>query len=67
MALDLRLPIGLLFGLLGGLLFVYGLVTGSADIYQKSEGINVNLWWGLIMIAFATLMLTLARRAAGKA
>ena len=66
MALDLRIPIGLLFGLLGILLAVYGLATGS-DVYQKSLGINVNAWWGLVMIVFGAAMLALARRASKRA
>ncbi len=66
MALDLRIPIGLLFGLLGLLLAVYGLATGP-DVYQKSLGINVNAWWGLVMVVFGALMLVLARRAARRA
>ncbi len=66
MALDLRIPIGLLFGLLGLLLAVCGLATGP-DVYQKSLGINVNAWWGLVMVVFGALMLVLARRAARRA
>jgi hypothetical protein len=62
MALDLRIPIGLLFGLLGLLLAVYGFATGP-EAYQKSLGINVNAWWGLAMLAFGAVMLALAWRA----
>jgi hypothetical protein len=56
MSLDLRVPIGLLFGLLGALLAIYGLVSDSA-IYQASLGINVNLWWGLVLALFGGAML----------
>jgi hypothetical protein len=62
MALDLRVPIGLLFGLLGLLLAGYGLVS-DPGIYQKSLGINVNAWWGVVMLAFGLGMLGLAWRA----
>jgi hypothetical protein len=65
MALDLRIPIGLLFGLLGLLLAGYGVATGP-EMYQKSLGVNVNAWWGLAMLAFGLAMLALARRAAGR-
>jgi hypothetical protein len=54
--MDLRVPIGLLFGLLGALLAVYGLVSDPA-IYQVSFGINVNLWWGLVLVLFGGFML----------
>ena len=56
MQLDLRLPISLMFGTLGLILVVYGLV-GDPSIYQVSLGINVNLWTGLGMLAFGALML----------
>jgi hypothetical protein len=63
MTLDLRLPIGLLFGLLGLLLAVYGAVS-DRGLYAASLGINVNLWWGLVMLVFGALMLIGARRGA---
>jgi hypothetical protein len=59
MSLDLRVPIGLLFAALGALLAVYGLVSDPA-IYQASLGINVNLWWGLVLLGFGFLMLASA-------
>jgi hypothetical protein len=55
-SLDLRLPIGLLFSLLGVLLLGFGTVSDPA-IYQASLGINVNLWWGVVMLAFGGVML----------
>jgi hypothetical protein len=63
MQLDIRVPIGLMFALLGAILTIYGLVTGSTTaFYQKSLDININLWCGLIYLAFAAVMLILARR-----
>jgi hypothetical protein len=61
MKLDLRLPIGLMFSIIGALLVVFGLASDPA-IYQRSLGINVNLWWGLVLILFGLVMLWLARR-----
>ncbi len=65
MSLDLRVPIGLLFGLLGALLAIYGLVSDPA-IYRVSLGINVNLWWGLVLALFGCGMLGSAWLAARK-
>jgi hypothetical protein len=59
MSLDLRVPIGLLFALLGLLLLGYGLVSDPA-LYAASLGINVNAWWGAVMAAFGGLMLASA-------
>lgn len=60
--LDVRLPIGGMFSLFGVILVVYGLVSGE-EIYQRSLGINVNLWWGLVLLVFGLAMLGLAYRA----
>lgn len=65
MQLDLRLPMGLMFTIFGAMLTVYGLVADRA-IYARSLGINVNLWWGLVLLAFGLVTLTLAIRAGGK-
>jgi len=62
MKLDVRLPIGLMFTILGAILTVYGLVSGDT-IYDRSLGINVNLWWGLVLLAFGLVMLVFAIRA----
>jgi hypothetical protein len=62
--LDLRYPIGGLFVLLGVILAGYGVATAGDDaMYARATGVNVNLWWGLIMAGFGALMLGLARRA----
>lgn len=62
MGLDIRLPLGLMFAIVGALLTGYGLLADPA-IYQRSLGINVNLWWGLAMLVFGGSMLLLSRRA----
>jgi hypothetical protein len=66
MTLDLRLPIGLMFAIFGVMLTGYGLLSAAA-IYSRSLGINVNLWWGLVLLAFGIAMLWLALRARSKA
>jgi hypothetical protein len=64
MKLDLRLPIGLMFSIIGALLVTFGLVS-DPEIYQRSLGINVNLWWGLVLFVFGLVMLWLVRRGSG--
>ena len=59
MRLDIRLPIGLMFTLLGTLLAVFGLI-GDKSVFQRSLGINVDLWWGLVMLVFGVVMFVLA-------
>ena len=61
MGLDIRYPIGFLFSIIGIMLTIFGLVTGSnTELYQRSLDINVNLWTGLGMIIFGAVMLLLA-------
>ena len=59
MNLDLRLPIGLLFTILGAILVVDGLLVGAQVL-----GFNVNLLWGAVMVLFGGVTLYLARASA---
>ncbi len=68
MGFDIRLPIGMMFSVFGLLIGGYGATTAGSEIYaQHSLGINVNLWWGIVMLGFGAAMLLLARRGASKA
>jgi len=62
MGFDIRLPIGGLFSLLGIMLTSYGALSDRA-MYARSLGININLAWGLVLLAFGASMLALWRRA----
>lgn len=64
MQLDVRLPMGLLFLILGIILTGYGLASDSA-IYQRSLGQNLNLHWGIVFVIFGAVVLFLARRKKG--
>jgi len=62
---DLRLPLGWLFVILGALLVCAGFwspVTSEG----KSLGVNIDLIWGGVMIAFGLICLLFARRHARK-
>jgi hypothetical protein len=62
MHLDVRLPLGLLFLLLGLVLIVYGFTSGPAIYVQHSLGLNVNLFWGAVFALFGAVILALTRR-----
>jgi uncharacterized YccA/Bax inhibitor family protein len=64
MNLDLRMPIGLMFSIFGVMLTAYGFLSDAAR-YDRSLGVNVNLWWGLVLLAFGLVMLWFAMRARG--
>ncbi|MGE0439052.1 MAG: hypothetical protein AB7L66_22870 [Gemmatimonadales bacterium] len=61
MNLDVRMPIGLMFLCFGILLVGFGLWSDGA-IYQRSLGVNVNLWWGIVLVVFGGLMAGVAFR-----
>jgi hypothetical protein len=63
LGIDIRIPIGLMFTLIGALLVVYGLFS-DPSLYARSLGINVNLGWGGFLTAFGIVMLALGRRSA---
>jgi len=65
MGLDIRIPLGVMFTLLGLLLTGFGLFSDPA-IYQRSLGIDINLWWGLALLIFGVVMLGFGWRAAGE-
>jgi hypothetical protein len=63
MGLDIRWPIGLMFSLIGVMLVVYGVGTSSnGELYSRSLNINVNLYWGLLLVVFGGFMLVMAWR-----
>ncbi|HUB52315.1 MAG TPA: hypothetical protein VL986_09220 [Terracidiphilus sp.] len=63
MSLDLRIPMGLMFTMVGAILTMFGLATrGRTDLYARSLGIDANLWWGIVLLVFGIAMLTLGRR-----
>lgn len=55
---DIRIPIGLMFSILGILITVYGVATSSdTEMYQRSLGVNINLISGLVSLVFGLVML----------
>lgn len=55
MDFDIRIPIGLLFLIIGGMLTTYGVVAPS-----ESVGLNINAIWGGVMALFGVGMLVLS-------
>jgi hypothetical protein len=54
---DLRFPLGLLLAFYGVILIGNGAIEGTLVL-----GVNVNLWWGAVLLLFGGAMLYLARR-----
>lgn len=52
--MSIALTIGMTIGVIGLILLLTGLF-GHVN-YSRSQGINVNLWWGLVMLIFGILM-----------
>ena len=63
MGLDIRIPLGLIFLITGGIMSLYGLITrGNTAMYERSMGLNLNLGWGLVMFLFGLVMFVVGRR-----
>lgn len=63
MKLDLRIPLGLMFAIIGLILTMFGAITRGSAMYAKSAGMDINLIWGVVMLVFGTTMFLLGRRA----
>ena len=61
--LDIRTPIGLMFLVVGAILVTYGAVSDPAS--YAGAGVNINLWWGLVLLVFGGTMFALGRGAKG--
>ncbi|MEU5566696.1 hypothetical protein [Micromonospora musae] len=53
---DIRRVIGGLFAVYGVIVTLMGVFDGRAEL-DKAEGVRINLWAGLAMLAFGLLML----------
>ena len=65
MDLDIRTPLGLMFGIMGIILVGYGMVSPDRA-HAGGEAMNLNLWWGIVLLVFGGAMLLLTKRAAQK-
>lgn len=64
MGLDIRLPIGLMFSIIGALMTIYGLVAKADPAqFHQPPGTNINLVWGIFLLVFGGWMLLMAIRA----
>jgi uncharacterized membrane protein YidH (DUF202 family) len=66
MQMDIRLPIGLLFSILGLVITVFGFMTKGAEMYKHSLNININIYTGVVLVVFGVFMLFMAMRAQAK-
>lgn len=53
--IDLRLPIGIFFILVGIIITIYALVS-PAYIPHIKEQINIDLYWGIVLLIFGVPM-----------
>ncbi len=54
--LDLKLPLGGLLSFYGLILVLYGLISGK-EAYEKSLGININLFWGGPILVIGVILI----------
>ena len=59
-AFDIRVFIASLIGIYGIVLVIAGLVQGDGQL-TKTDGVNLNLWAGIVMVVVSVLFLVWAR------
>ncbi|TCO45063.1 hypothetical protein EV646_109238 [Kribbella antiqua] len=59
-AFDIRVVIATLIGIYGLVLTILGIIADPKEV-DKAAGININLWGGIAMLAFAALFVAWAR------
>ena len=64
MGLDIRLPIGLLFSVIGLLLAGFG-VFSDKGIYVRSRGLKVKMAWGGVVIVLGMIKVLLGNHRNG--
>jgi hypothetical protein len=62
--MDLRLPSGLFFTVLG--LILLGLGVFAPGMRAEMSDANVNLYCGAVMLVFGVFLLIMAKRASGR-
>ena len=62
MGLDIRIPLGMIFLIIGGIMAIFGIATHGGAIYDRSLGIDLNLTWGAIMFVFGAIMFFVGKR-----
>jgi hypothetical protein len=64
---DVRIPMGMMFTLMGAVLMAFGLSTANnREIYARSLGMNLNLWCGVALLVFGLAMVIFGRRGQAK-
>lgn len=67
MNLDPRIPIGMMFSMAGAVLMSFGLATRQRpEFYARCFGMDANLWWGIAVLAFGLIVVSLGRRGQGR-
>jgi hypothetical protein len=63
MNLDLRIPMGMMFSMAGAVILAFGIATRNRPgLYARCFGMNPNLWWGIVVLVFGLIVVTLGRR-----
>lgn len=58
---------GMMFSIVGAILMAFGLATRARhEIYTRSFGMNVDLWWGAALLIFGLIVVGIGRRGQGR-
>lgn len=67
MNLDLRIPMGMMFAMMGAVLAAFGLsVHNRPELAARIPHAGADLWWGVVVLVFGIMLLSLGRRGQGR-
>lgn len=67
MNLDLRIPMGMMFAMMGAVLMAFGLAAHNRpELSARIPHASADLWWGMVLLVFGMLVLSLGRRGQGR-
>ena len=67
MNLDLRIPMGMMFAMMGAVLLSFGLaVHNRPELAARVPHSEADLWWGVVVLVFGMIVLSLGRRGQGR-
>jgi hypothetical protein len=64
MRFDVRIPIGLLFVLIGAAVAAEGVLGDPKTLEAATPGLNIDGLWGAVMVLFGVVMLVMSLLAA---
>ncbi|MCD6310791.1 MAG: hypothetical protein J7M18_08740 [Candidatus Eremiobacteraeota bacterium] len=60
--MDIRYFLGMILGIYGIILVIYGLLRPELATYIKGINFNLNLWWGLVFLVLGIIFFVFSKK-----